>query len=77
MQFVELQRLLQDTEADHVIEVGRLATLVRDMSTVLVDLGMPPTPEISRHPRTAGNVLEAVDLILERLQEAYTSDHDP
>jgi hypothetical protein len=41
MEFVELQRLLQDTEADHVIEVVRLVTLVRDMSTVLVDLGMP------------------------------------
>jgi hypothetical protein len=41
MEFVELQRLLQDAEANHVTEVGRLAILVRDVSKVLVDLGMP------------------------------------
>jgi hypothetical protein len=46
MEFVELQRLLQDAKADYIIEVMRLVTLVRDVSKVLVDLGMPPILEI-------------------------------
>jgi hypothetical protein len=46
MEFTELQRLLQDAEADRVVEAGWLATLVRDVSKVLVNLGMPPIPEI-------------------------------
>jgi hypothetical protein len=46
VEFTELQRLRQDVEADSVIEAGRLATLVRDVSKVLVNLGMPPIPEI-------------------------------
>jgi hypothetical protein len=57
---------------------GRAAsTLVRDVSKVLKDLGMPPIPGIPRDPCTAGDVLEVVDVILEHLQEAYASDHDP
>jgi hypothetical protein len=43
MELVELQRLLQDAEADHITEVGRLVILVRDVSKVLVDLAMPPS----------------------------------
>jgi hypothetical protein len=35
MEFVELWRLLQVAEADHVVEAGRLTTLVRDVSKVL------------------------------------------
>jgi hypothetical protein len=46
MEFVELQRLLQDAKADCIIEVMWLVTLVRDVSKVLVDLGMPPILEI-------------------------------
>jgi hypothetical protein len=64
MEFVELWRLLQNVEVDRVIEVERQATLVRDASKVLVDLGMPPILRIPRDPCTAGNVLEAVDIIL-------------
>jgi hypothetical protein len=50
---------------------------VSDVSKVLQDLGMPPIPEISRDPCTAGDVLEAVDVILEHLKEAYNFDHSP
>jgi hypothetical protein len=76
MEVVELQRLLQDIEADRVIEATWLATLVRDVSKVLVDLGLPPIPVIPWDPRIAGDVLEVVDIILERLQEAYASSHE-
>jgi hypothetical protein len=76
-EFVELRRLLQDAEADHIIEADQLATLVRDVSKVLEDLGMPPIPEIPREQRTANDVLEIVDVILECLEEAYDSGHDP
>jgi hypothetical protein len=62
---------------DCVIEAGQLTTLVRDMSKVPVDLGMPPIPEIPRDTCTAGDILEVVDVILEHLQEAYASDHGP
>jgi hypothetical protein len=41
-EFNELRRLLQDAKVDHITGVGRLAILVRDLSKVLVDLGMPP-----------------------------------
>jgi hypothetical protein len=50
---------------------------VRDFSKVLVDLGMPPIPGIPRDARTAGDLLEAVDIILEHLRDAYNSGHDP
>jgi hypothetical protein len=63
--------------ADCVIEAGQLTTLVRDMSKVPVDLGMPPIPEIPRDTCTASDILEVVDVILEHLQEAYASDHGP
>jgi hypothetical protein len=43
MEFIELQRLLRDAEADRVAEARRLAVLVRDVSKVLVDLSMPPS----------------------------------
>jgi hypothetical protein len=77
MEFVELRRFLQDTEVDCVVEVGWLATLVRDVSKVLEDLGMPPTSGIPQDPRMADNVLEVVDVILECLWESYTSGHGP
>jgi hypothetical protein len=67
MEFFKLQRLLQDDEADHVIEARRLATLVRDASNVLEDLGMPPILRIPRDPHTTGDILEAVDVIMEHL----------
>jgi hypothetical protein len=77
MEFVKLRRLLQDTEEDHVDEAGHLAILVRQASQVLVDLGMPPILGIPWDLRTFGDVLEAVDVILERLWEAYASCHAP
>jgi hypothetical protein len=43
---------------------------VRDVSKVMENLGMPPIPGITQDLRTAGDVLEAVDFILEHLQEA-------
>jgi hypothetical protein len=46
MEFVEPRRLLQDTEVDYVFEVEWRATLVRDVSKVLVDLGLPPITEV-------------------------------
>jgi dynactin complex subunit len=49
MEFVELRRLLQHAVADRVIEVGWLATLVRDVSKVLANLSMPLS---WRSPRT-------------------------
>jgi hypothetical protein len=61
---------------DHIVEAGRLATLVRDVSKVLEDLGMPPIPEIPRDLHTTGEVLEVVDVILEHLKEAYDSVHN-
>jgi hypothetical protein len=54
-----------------------LVILVRDVSKVLEDHGMPPIPGITRDPRTAGNVLEVVDVSLERLKKAYDFGHNP
>jgi hypothetical protein len=42
MEFIELRRLLWDVKVDRVIEASLLATLVRDVSQVLENLGMPP-----------------------------------
>jgi hypothetical protein len=46
MEFIKLRRLLQDVKADRVTEVGQLATLVREVSQVLENLGLPPILEI-------------------------------
>jgi hypothetical protein len=51
--------------------------LVRDVSKVLVDLGMPPISGILRDLRRADDILEAAGTILECLREAYTSSHGP
>jgi hypothetical protein len=50
---------------------------VRDVSKVLANLGQPPIPEIPRDPCTTNDVLKVVDIILEHLQAAYASSHDP
>jgi hypothetical protein len=42
-EFVQFRRLLQDVEVDRVTEAGRLVIMARDVSKVLVDLGMPPS----------------------------------
>jgi hypothetical protein len=77
MEFIKFQRLLQDTEADRIVEAERLVTLVRNVSKVLEDLGMPPILGIPWDPRMANDILEVVDVILEHLQEAYASGHNP
>jgi hypothetical protein len=75
MEFVMLQRLLQKAEVDHVIEVGWLLSLVRDVSKVLWDLGVLPILGIPKDPRMASDIMEVVDVILELMQEAYASGH--
>jgi hypothetical protein len=75
MEFIKLRRLLQDVEVDRVIEAGRLAILLTDMSKVLVDLSMPPIPVLPRDPCTAGDLLGAIDVMLERLLETYATVH--
>jgi hypothetical protein len=77
MEFIKLRRLLQDVEVDRVIEAGRLAILLTDMSKVLVDLSMPPIPGIPWDPRTAGDLLGAIDVMLEHLRETYATVHSP
>jgi hypothetical protein len=62
---------------DCVIEAEQLAILVTDVSKVLTDLGMSSIPGIPWDPHTIAGILEMVDIILERLLEAYTSDHGP
>jgi hypothetical protein len=77
MEIVELRRPLKEAEVECVIEAGRLVILVRDVSKVLVDLGMPHISGIPPGPRVADDVLEVAGTILEHLWEAYTSDHSP
>jgi hypothetical protein len=77
MGIIGLRRCLKEVEVERVAEVGRLAILVRDVSKVPVDLGMPPIPGIPQDSRTADNILEAAGTILECLREAYTSGHSP
>jgi hypothetical protein len=62
---------------DRIAKARRLTILVRDVSKVLADLGMPPIPGIPQDPHIVSNILEAVDIILEHLQEACAFGHDP
>jgi hypothetical protein len=57
MEFIKLWRLLQDVEADHITEAGRLAILLRDVSKVLVDLGRPPIPGMPWDLHMIGDLL--------------------
>jgi hypothetical protein len=77
MEFVELWRCLKEAEVECIAEARRLAVLVRDVSKVPVDLGMPPILRIPRDSYTAHNILEAAGIILECLWEAYASGRDP
>jgi hypothetical protein len=77
MEFIKLWRLLEGIEVECIAEAGRLVILVRDISKVLVDLGMPCILGIPRDPRMANDILEVMGVILERLREAYASSHDP
>jgi hypothetical protein len=46
MEFIKLQKLLKDVEVGRVTEAEQLVTLARDVSKVLMDLGMQPVPRI-------------------------------
>jgi hypothetical protein len=48
MEFVELKWLLQDIETCHITEAARLAALVREVSQVLENLGLPPSRDSLR-----------------------------
>jgi hypothetical protein len=61
---------------EHVAKAGWLAILVRDVSEVMADLGMPPISRIPWDPCVADDILEVVGIILECLREAYASSHD-
>jgi hypothetical protein len=52
---------------DRVAETGWLVILVSDVSKVLVNLDMPPITGIPLDSCTAGDILVAVDVILELL----------
>jgi hypothetical protein len=77
MEFIELQRHLKEAEVECVIEAGWLVIFLRDVSKVLVDLGMPPIQRIPQDSRAADDILEVVGTILECLREAYTYGHGP
>jgi hypothetical protein len=71
-----LDKMLGEKKVDRAAEAKRQAILVMDVSKVLTDLGMSPILGIPQDQRTAVDVLEVVDVILECLREVYTSDHD-
>jgi hypothetical protein len=77
MQFIGLWRHLKEAEVERVTEAGRLTILVRGVSIVLVDLGMPPAPGIPLDLCTADDILEATGTIFECLWDTYASGHGP
>jgi hypothetical protein len=77
MEFIELLWLLQDVEMDRMTEAGRLVALVREVSQVLENLGLPPISGIPQDLCTTDDVLGVVDMILERVKEAYDFGHNP
>jgi hypothetical protein len=46
MEIVGLRRCLKEAEVERVTKAGRLVILVRDVSKVLVNHGMPPVSGI-------------------------------
>jgi hypothetical protein len=62
---------------EFITEARRLTILVRDVSKVLVDPGIPPIPGIPWDMCMAGNLLEAVGVISDYPQEAYATGHGP
>jgi hypothetical protein len=77
VELVKLQRCLEEAEVERVIEVGRLAILVADISKGLVDLGMCRIQGIPQDRCMASDILELAGTILECLGEAYASGHSP
>jgi hypothetical protein len=77
MEFIKLWRCHKEADVKLVTEDGWLVILVKDVSKVLVDLGMSPIHGIPRDPCTTGDVLQVVGTIFEHLREAYSSSHGP
>jgi hypothetical protein len=77
LELIELRRVRQDTEGDNVTGAEWLVILARDISKVLVDLGMPPNQRIPQDSCMVGDILVALDVILEHLWEAYSFGHNP
>jgi hypothetical protein len=77
MELIGFQRRLEEAEVAHIAKARQLAVLVRDISKVLVDLGMPPILGIPHDPRRASVILEVVGTILDCLWEAYVSCAGP
>jgi hypothetical protein len=67
MELIKLWRCLKEVEVECIAMVGRLAILVRDISMVLVDLGMLPIPGIPWDLHAANDILEVASTILEHL----------
>jgi hypothetical protein len=59
---------------ERFVEGEQLSLLVLDISNALVDLGMLPIQDIPKLPKPVWEVLPAVGLVLECLQEALASD---
>jgi hypothetical protein len=70
---VELRERLGEVEADHVTEAEELASLMTNISKVLMDLGLSPIQGIPQVRNKAQEVLKVTGSILERLREVPTS----
>jgi hypothetical protein len=70
---VELRERLGEVEADHVTEAEELASLMTNISKVLMDLGLSPIQGIPQVRNKAREVLKVTGSILERLREVPTS----
>jgi hypothetical protein len=60
-------------EDERAAKAMDLSTLFVDASNALVDLGMLPIQDIPQLPKMAHNVLKAVGVILQCLQEEHAS----
>jgi hypothetical protein len=70
---VELRERLGEVEADHVTEAEELASLMTNISKVLMDLGLSPIQGVPQVRNKAREVLKVTGSILERLREVPTS----
>jgi hypothetical protein len=78
--WVELEKLRErvaGVEDQHVAEAEQLSRSVREISNALVDLDMFYILDIPTQLRLAKDVLTAVSLILEHLQEKHASGASP
>jgi hypothetical protein len=76
----ELEGLCDCVDGDgneRATEAEQLSWLVREISDALVDLDMFPIRDIPLQPRSAQDLLTAVGLVLEHLQEEHAFGADP